>query len=239
MKSNAAVPGEKGSDRAATKEKIYQSLRADIISQRLKPGSTVREDELAQSFGISRTPIREILRRLEQEDLVKIFPNRGAVVSELTVKDIEEVLEIRITLESAAARAAATKLTDQHIMELKSIDKQLDVAIELQDSVASFEADSRLHNLVLLAAGNSRSHRIINNLMGQIHRIRFISGHKPGRINTTVGEHKQIVRALLEMDPDKAEEAMRVHLVNTKEILLPSMEMDKKFEELVRGALSH
>jgi len=225
-------------ERRNSKERILQVLRADIISQKLKPGQAIREDEIAERFGISRTPIREVLRKLEQEDLVKVVPNRGVFVSELTPKDIEEVLDIRMAIESAAARAAAVKMTDQSLMELKEVGKQLDVALELQDSIMSFETDSRLHNLILVAAGNKRAHRIIINLMGQIHRIRFISGHKPGRIETTVNEHKRIVQALIEMDPDKSETAMREHLLHTREILLPSSDMDKKFEEFVRNSIS-
>ncbi len=221
-----------------SKEKIYQSLRAEIISHRLKPGQAIREDELAERLGVSRTPVREMLRRLEQEDLVRVVPNRGVFVSELTDKDIEEVLEIRLALETAAARAAATKLTADQLKELKEIRKQLDAAVRLKDSVISFEADTRLHSLILLAAGNKRAHRIINNLMGQIHRIRFISGHKPGRIDTTVKEHKEIVQALLNRDPGRAEEAMRKHLESTRKILLPSSDIDKKFEEFVRSSLS-
>lgn len=232
-KSGGSEPARKN-----TKEMMFQNLRADIISQRLKPGQAIREDELAQNFGVSRTPIREILRRLEQEDLVKVIPNRGVFVSELTAKDIEEVLEIRMALETAAARSAASKMTEHDLMELKDIMNQLDVAVELQDSIVSFEADSRLHNLILVAAGNRRAHRIINNLMGQIHRIRFISGHKPGRMETTVSEHKQIVMALLGMDPDKAAEAMTIHIESTREILLPLSDMDKKFEDFVRNSFS-
>lgn len=224
--------------RRNTKDMMFQNLRADIISHRLKPGQAIREDELAQNFGVSRTPIREILRRLEQEDLVKVIPNKGVFVSELTPKDIEEVLEIRMALETAAARSAASKMTEQHLMELKDIMNQLDVAVELQDSIVSFEADSRLHNLILVAAGNRRAHKIINNLMGQIHRIRFISGHKPGRMETTVSEHRQIAMALLGMDPDKAADAMRVHIESTREILLPLSDMDKKFEDFVRNSFS-
>ncbi len=233
--------GNSGSSEPArknTKDTMFQNLRADIISQRLKPGQAIREDELAQSFGVSRTPIREILRRLEQEDLVKVIPNRGVFVSELTPRDIEEVLDIRMALETAAARSAAPKLTEQHLSELNDIRSQLEAAVELQDSIVSFEADSRLHNLILVAAGNRRAHRIINNLMGQIHRIRFISGHKPGRIDTTVNEHQHIVAALLEMNPDKAAEAMRIHIESTREILLPFSDMDKKFEDFVRNSFS-
>lgn len=229
---------EESSSGQVSKEKIYQSLRADIISHRLMPGQAIREDELADRLGVSRTPVREMLRRLEHEDLVRVVPNKGVFVSELTDKDIEEVLEIRLALETAAARSAATKLTTEQTKELKDIRKQLDTAVKLKDSVLSFEADTRLHGLILQAAGNKRAHRIINNLMGQIHRIRFISGHKPGRIDTTVKEHKEIVQALLNGDPDGAEKAMRKHLDSTREILLPSSDIDRKFEEFVRSSFS-
>ncbi len=224
-------------DRASAKDKIFQSLRADIISQRLKPGQAIREDELAQKYGVSRTPIREMLRRLEHEDLVRIVPNVGVYVSELTPKDIEEVLDLRIWLETAAARAAASRVTEENFKQLDEIDKLLDLAVEKQDSIVSFDADGKLHDLILVTAGNVRARRIINNLLGQIHRIRFISGHKPGRINTTVAEHKQIIAALLERDPDKAAEAMRIHLVHTKELLLPSSELEDRFESFVRNSL--
>ena len=235
MKKNSPEDSNSGQ---ISKEKIYQSLRADIISHRLRPGQAIREDELADRLGVSRTPVREMLRRLEQEDLVRVVPNRGVFVSELTDKDIEEVLEIRLALETAAARSAATKLSPEQIKELKDIRKQLDTAVKLKDSVLSFEADTRLHGLILQAAGNKRAHRIINNLMGQIHRIRFISGHKPGRIDTSVKEHKEIVQALLNGNPVPAEEAMMKHLNSTREILLPSSDIDKKFEEFVRNSFS-
>lgn len=220
-----------------SKGKILQVLRADIVSQRLKPGQAIREEELAQAYGISRTPIREILHKLEQEDLVRIIPNRGVFVSELTPRDIEEVLDLRMSLETTAARTAATKLTAKEIAELKDIDRQLTTAAQRQDSVLSFEADERLHNLIWVVAGNMRAYKIITNLMGQIRRIRFISGHKPGRIETTVKEHKEIVKALLSANPDKAEEAMRVHLLNTKQLINPPLDIEKKFEEFVRGTL--
>lgn len=219
------------------KPKVFQAIRADIISQHLKPGQAIHEDELASQYGISRTPIREILRMLEHEDLVRIVPHSGAVVAELTANDIAEVLEIRMWLEPAAARSAAVKATDGQIAEFKSIGRQLDVALEKLDSLLSFDADGKLHNLILIAAGNRRSRRIINNLMGQIHRIRFISGHKPGRIETTVREHKQIVEAIIKRLPEKAEEAMRIHIVNTRDLLLPSSEMEERFENLLRDSL--
>lgn len=228
------ISAANNSQRKSVKAGVLNSIKIDIISQNLKPGQLVHEDELASRYGISRTPIREILRMLEYEDLVTIVPKVGTFISELTAKDIEEILEIRISLEPAAARAAALKATDQQLREFREIDGQLTIAIEKQDSVISFEADRRLHDLILIAAGNERARRIISSMMGQIYRIRFISRHKPGRIETTVAEHKRIVSAIVNKLPDEAEKAMHSHLANTWNLLLPSSEMESKFESLVR-----
>lgn len=236
MKSS--IHSAEGNSGRTLKEASYVLLRADIISQKLRPGQAIREDELSKKIGLSRTPVREMLRRLEQEDLVRVVPHRGVFVSNLTPEDIAEVLDIRIALETAAARAAALKMTEEHMTELHHITKQLDSAVKDRDSIASFEADSRLHNLILVTAGNHRVHRIIANLMGQILRIRFISGHKPGRINTTASEQRSIVRALERRDAEGAGDAMMVHLTNTKHMLLPISDMDEKFEELVRKSFA-
>ena len=204
-----------------TKEDIYRSIRMDIISQKLKPGQSISEDELAKKYNVSRTPIREILRRLEQEDLIKIIPNKGMIVYELTNRDIEEVLEIRLILETAAAKAAAENITEEKIKKLDKIEELMEKAVKDDDSVLSFEADERLHDFILVTAGNIRVRKILYTLMGQILRIRFISGHKPGRIITTVEEHKEIIEAIKKRDHIDAEEKMKIHLMNTKELLLP------------------
>jgi DNA-binding GntR family transcriptional regulator len=224
---------QKNSNGYEGKDKIYSSIRTEIISHRLRPGQPISEDELAKTYGVSRTPIREILRRLEQEDLVKIIPNKGIFVYELTNHDIEEVLEIRMILETAAARTAAMKIQDTQIKDLNEIESLMKKAIKAKDSVLSFEADEKLHDFILLTAGNMRVRKILHTLMGQILRIRFISGHKPGRILTTVEEHREIIKAIKQKDPEEAEEKMRIHLLNTRELLLPTEEMDSIFQTLL------
>lgn len=222
----------------SAKQKGYLLLRADIISQKMRPGQVIREDEISRRIGLSRTPVRELLRMLEQEDLVRVVPHKGVFVSDLTPDDIEEILDIRIALETAAARSAACKITPDHVGELNDIIKGLDSAVKGQDSIASFEADSALHDLILSIAGNNRARRIISNLMGQILRVRFISGHKPGRIGTTANEQRQIVRSLVARDPDKAADAMHRHISNTKQVLLSTSDMDDKFDQFVRKSFA-
>ena len=216
-----------------SKEMIYQSIRLDIISQKLKPGQIVTEDELAKKYNVSRTPIREILRKLEYEDLIKISKKR-VLIYEMTEKDIEEVLHIRMLLESAAARKAALYVTNKQIKELEKIEVQIDKAIREEDSVLSFETE-RLHDFIITTAGNIRVQKIQYNLMGQILRIRYISGHKPGRIKTTGEEHIRIIDAIKKKDANAAEEKMKEHILSTRDLLLPSKEMDITFRKVIKG----
>ena len=220
-----------------SKEKIFQQLRADIISRHLKPGQAIREVELAQKYDMSRTPIREILWRLEQEDLVRIVPTRGAFVSDLTAKDIAEVFEIRLSLECPAARRAAKRMNDEYLTQLFEIKSQLETAATLQDSLTLFKADSQLHKLIFVVAGNTRAHRIMRNLMGQVLRVSLMSTPSPERINSAVNEGKRIVEALVEGNQDSAREAMRLHLDRTMEGLLPLSDIDRKFEEFMRSSI--
>lgn len=213
---------------------LLSAIRADIISQVLRPGQQVHEEELGKKYGVSRTPIREAFLRLEQEGLVKILPHKGIQISELTNQDIEEIIEIRLVLETSAAKAAAIRVTPEQCEKLREIDKQLDIAAHSRNSVLSFEADSRLHSVVMEAAGNSRVHKIIKSLNSQIMRVRFLGGHRPGRIATSVVEQKLIIRTLIAHDPEKAEKAMRAHLLSAKALLLPSSEMESKFEEMLK-----
>jgi DNA-binding GntR family transcriptional regulator len=153
----------------------------------------------------------------------------------MTNKDIEEVLHIRMVLETAAARVATQCITDDQIKELEKIEENLDKAIKEEDSVLSFETDERLHDFILVTAGNMRVRKILYNLMGQILRIRYISGHKPGRIKTTGEEHKRIIHAIKKRDAFDAEEKMKAHFLSTRELLLPSQEMDVTFRKFLKG----
>lgn len=215
---------------SSKKEKVYRQLKLEIISHRLKAGQPITEEEIVKKYSISRTPVREIFRRLENEGLVKNIAYKGTYVADLLKEDIEEILDIRYALEGLAAKFAANNVTDKDIEEFVKIEHLLLKAMQDEDSVLSFEADTKLHELILTIAGNHRIHTIINNLLAQIHRIRFISGHMPGRINTTVQEHLNIIAAIKERDSDKAEAMMHTHIENTRKLFSQSSEMDEKFK---------
>lgn len=212
------------------KEEAYLQLKNDIISHRLKPGQPITEDEVAHKFLLSRTPVREIFRKLENDGLVKNIAFKGTYVTDIKLEDIEEILDIRYALEGFAARMAAKKVDSKGIKAFSEIAAQLEKIAKKKDSVASFNADTKLHDLILTTAGNERVHNIISNLLAQIHRIRFISGHMPGRINTTIKEHLEIIRAIKKKDPDLAEEKMHIHIANTRKLFLQSSEMEEKLK---------
>ena len=185
-----------------------------------------------KQYSISRTPVREIFRKLEHDGLVRNVPYKGTYVSDLTLQDIEEILDIRYTLESFAAKCAAKKINNDEIKKLSELELQLLTAVKKNDSVLSFDADTKLHELILNIAGNKRIHKIITSLLGQIHRIRFITGHMEGRIETTVNEHLEIIKAIMKKDPDLAEKKMKEHILNTKKLLMKSSIMEEQLKNL-------
>jgi len=204
------------------KEKVYSKLKLDILTQRLKAGQAITEEEIGKQYEISRTPVREIFRELEYDGLVINVPYKGTYVSDLKLEDIIEILEIRNSLESFAARCAAEKIDAAGIIKFKLIEEQLENSLNNKDDVLAFDADTNLHELILEIAGNSRIQFIITNFLAQIHRIRYISSRLEGRNETTCREHLDIIQAIIKKDPDSAEEKMKTHLEHTRSILLKS-----------------
>jgi len=214
------------------KSEVYQQLKLDIITHKLRAGQPITEEEVVQKYSISRTPVREIFRKLENDGLVKNIPYKGTYVSDLKKEDIEEILDIRFALESFAAKCAAEKVDREGLEKFSELEQQFLLAEKTLDSVLSFETDTKLHELILNIAGNKRIQSIITNLLGQIHRIRFISGHLEGRIETTVKEHLEIIKAIAGKDPELAKKKMQIHISNTKKLLLKSSQMEDKFTSI-------
>lgn len=217
---------------------ILRELRGDIIVNRLKPCQLLHESGLAHTYRVSRSSIRKIIWELAREDLVRIIPQKGAFVSDLTLKDMEEIVEIRMALEPEASRAAAPRLGRSDIVELDAIDRRLDEALSRNDCIPLFDADVRLHRLVFTSAGNIRAQRIVNNMLGQILRTALATDIHGSRLNLAIRDQKQIVRALRRKNSDAAALAVRSHLENEKIALYSSLELDREFEDYLLKSLS-
>jgi DNA-binding GntR family transcriptional regulator len=206
-------PGDNGVSRA---QAAYVQIRAQILNAELEPETPVSEYQLAAKLGFSRTPIREALKKLEREGLIRSLPGRGTYVAGLSLQDVLEIYEVRSLLEPFAAKVAAVQLSAEDIRALQEDVEAARRAASAGRLDEAFRLDIHLHKSLVAATRNGRLSQILMELDDQVHRIRALAPHKPGRLGATIDEHTTIVEALAARDPDKAEQAMRNHLVEAR-----------------------
>jgi len=191
------------------REKILENIRDAIVSGSLKAGSRVSEPELADRYGISRTPIREAFRQLESEGYLTVIPRRGAIVSELSPKDVEEFYAIKSIMEGYAARCACEKLHVKELDRLQAINNKLADLARAGDIKHFFKIHNDFHELFIKAADNEKLHELIAGLVTKFQRLRFTSLSLPGRMEVSVQEHEKIIDAFRKKDADLAETLVR------------------------------
>jgi len=198
------------------KEKIYDTLRKEIITLRLSPGEPLLEKNLAKRFKVSRTPIREVLRRLNHQGLVEMIPNKGAFVARIGLSDVREIFQIREALEGIAAKISASRFRKEELDELES-------ALNTDDIEKAEEVGRKLHQIILEKAENKRITNLIDMLRGQIERMYFFAKNLPGREKRSLEEHREIIKALRTGDGELAEKAMRGHIISTLRTVIRSL----------------
>jgi DNA-binding GntR family transcriptional regulator len=210
------------------REKILEAIRDAIISGELKPGEKVAEPELAERFGISRTPIREAFRQLESEGYLTVIPRKGAVVASFSQRDVEEFYAIKSILEGYAARRACAKLTTREIDKLQSINDKLHLLAEEGDVKHFFKVHNNFHELFVRAADNEKLTEMIINLVERFQLLRIASLSIPGRMEFSVKEHQKIIEAFRNENADLAEALVRSNaeyggkvLMQDGEVIIP------------------
>ena len=186
------------------REKILENIREAIISGSLKAGCKVSEPELAERFGISRTPIREAFRQLESEGYLTVIPRRGAVVSEFNLKEVEDFYAIKSILEGYAARRACERLTDKELDRLESINTRLSELADNNDGKGFFKLHDEFHAIFINASDNEKLKEMIYSLIIRFQRLRHMSLSVPGRMKISVREHERILEAFRQKDADSA-----------------------------------
>ena len=205
------------------REKILETIRDAILKGTLKPGERVSEPELAERFGISRTPIREAFRQLESEGYLEVIPRKGAVVASLSERDIEEFYAIKIILEGFAAKMAAEKLTDKDIERLETINLRLAQIAKDGDVKSFFRVHNEFHEVFIKAAGNEKLYDMINQLVMRFKRLRLASLSQPGRMEISVEEHRNMIQAFRDHDGEKADSLVRHAATIGADVLIQSM----------------
>jgi DNA-binding GntR family transcriptional regulator len=193
-------------------EEVADQLRVRIFAHELAPGTWIDEQTLAKEFGISRTPLREAIKVLAAEGLITMKLRRGAYVTEVNRGDLEQIFTILSLLEGQAAKEAATKAQEKDLNELDDMHLRLEKAAADRNLEQFFEVNVRFHERVIAIANNPWMTSVIADLRKVLKLQRKDSLSRSGRLQSSLSEHREILKALLKRDPIAAEQAMRTHL---------------------------
>lgn len=208
------------------RELVLDAIRNAIMNGSLQPRERLMEIQLAEELGVSRTPIREALRKLELEGFIVMVPRKGAYVADLTFKDIADVFEIRAALEGLAAGLAAERITEEELESMERLLVGKQEAITSGDIDRLVEVDTSFHELLYKASRNERLANIISNLREQIQRFRLTSLSFPGRNKESLQEHKQLVEAIQSRDSQLARHLAQEHIENAENVLIECIKME-------------
>jgi DNA-binding GntR family transcriptional regulator len=213
-----AIPSESALSRPARLEnltlwqRVYDHLREEILTGRLKPGAELGEVPLSEQLGVSRGPLREAIGRLAAEGLVTVRPRRGAVVRSLSKGEFLELYQVREGLEAMAVRLAVPRLTADDFATLQQLIDTMAAHAERNEVAAFFEANAAFHGHLVTAAANGKLQEIYGQLLGQIGRYRMRSLTLRGNLHRSVAEHAAILRAAKRGDAERAAHLMAEHV---------------------------
>ncbi|WP_042277262.1 GntR family transcriptional regulator [[Clostridium] dakarense] len=199
---------------------VFENLREAILEGKLKPGQRLMEVQLAEQLGVSRTPVREAIRKLELEGLVVMLPRKGAYVANMSLKDIIDVLEIRASLEGLAASLAAERINPDDIKKLEKISKEFEELTIASDVDTLLKKDVEFHECIFKATNNKKLHQLINSLWEQVYRFRvtYISDYDSSL--SIVNEHKLILDAIKKGDNELAKKYAREHIEKAEQFMI-------------------
>lgn len=193
---------------------VFNTLRQAILTGELKPGERLMEIHLANRLGVSRTPIREAIRKLELEGLVIMIPRRGAEVAQITEKSLKDVLEVRRALDALCAELACDRIKEDELSALKEACITFEEATKTRDTKVIARADVQLHDIIVEATGNNRLITLVNNLSEQMYRYRFEYIKDESQHDRLVEEHRSIYESLVKKDKQAASNAAKLHIDN-------------------------
>jgi len=195
-------------------EEVADQLRSRIFAHELAPGAWIDEQSLAKEFGISRTPMREAIKVLAAEGLITMKLRRGAYVTEVNRGDLEQIFTVLSLLEGEAAKEAATKAKESDLNALDDLHLRLEKAAADRNLDLFFEINVRFHERIIAIAANPWMSSVIDDLRKVLKLQRKDSLSRSGRLQQSLSEHREILKALLKRDPVTAEQAMRTHLAH-------------------------
>ena len=214
------------------RELVFEKLREAIVSGELPEGERLMEVQLAEELGVSRTPIREAIRRLELEGFVVMMPRKGAYVSGFSLKDMIGVFEIRESLDMLACSLAAVRVSDDQLETLERLMVELTDATEADNPEEWIRLDTIFHDVIYQGCNNDRLMQMIGNLMEQIQRYRKMSLREKGRMAQALEEHRALLDALWDRDAKEAQTRASQHINNAEATIISLMRRNANEEGL-------
>ena len=207
---------------------VFNHLRQAILTGELKPGERLMEIHLADKLGVSRTPIREAIRKLELEGLVTMIPRRGAEVAQITEKSMNDVLEVRQALDALCVELACDRITDEGIAALKAAKEAFEQSVKTKDNRTIAQADIEFHDIIVQATGNQRLIQLVNNLAEQMYRYSFEYIKDSSQHDTLIEEHSKIYQCLVANDKEASSAAVRTHIENQKKSIIRQIRLERE-----------
>ena len=201
------------------REIVYEELKRQILVGEIAPGTRMMEVDLADEMGVSRTPVREAIRKLEKEGLVTIEPRRGAYASDISIKDMLDVLEVRQTLEGMAASLAARKVTEEEKRDFIKASKAYNDAVASGNTDEIIKCDELFHQLIVNYSDNKTLETLLSQVQELALRFRYIYYDDFSRYERMPREHEEIEEAILSGDTEKAKVVAENHVANLKEFV--------------------
>ena len=206
---------------------VFKTLRQGILTGELKPGERLMEIHLANKLGVSRTPIREAIRKLELEGLVTMIPRRGAEVAQITEKSMKDVLEVRKVLDDLSVELACERITEEEKELLKNACVDFEEAVKTGDFAKIAKTDVAFHDIIVTATRNIRLSQMVNNLAEQMYRYRFEYIKDSSQHARLVQEHEEICQGIIAGDKKRALEAIEKHIDNQEIAVLKQIRNDR------------
>lgn len=207
---------------------VFNTLRRAILTGQLKPGERLMEVHLASRLGVSRTPIREAIRKLELEGLVIMIPRRGAEVARITEKSLKDVLEVRRALDALSVELACDRITQEDINRLLEACRAFERAVREGDASVIASADVALHDIIVEATGNVRLQQLVNNLSEQMYRFRFVYIKEESQHDNLIAEHREIYESIVSRDKERAAAAARLHIDNQERSIIRQIRLENE-----------
>jgi len=199
---------------------VFNTLRQAILRGELKPGERLMEIQLANKLGVSRTPIREAIRKLELEGLVLMIPRKGAEVADITEKSLLDVLEVRRALEELSADLACDRITEEEIAELKAAAEEFKKTLKSSDVTEIAEADVKFHDVIYLATKNQKLIQLLNNLREQMYRYRVEYLKREEVYEQLIREHEEIIEHISRKEKEEAVQIVCKHIDNQMDTVM-------------------